>query len=93
LPERGNTVVLDERGKSCSSVEFAKRIARWREEGDDVSFVIGGADGVARTLRERAHWLWSLSPLTLPHGLVRILLAEQIYRAASILGNHPYHRE
>ncbi len=93
LPDRGSVVVLDERGKTCTSTELAKRIARWREDGDDVSFVIGGADGIARSLKERADWLWSLSSLTLPHGLVRVLLVEQLYRAVSILRNHPYHRE
>ena len=57
-----------------------------------IAFVIGGADGTAARLKSGAEWLWSLSPLTLPHGLVRVVLAEQLYRAASILGNHPYHR-
>lgn len=93
LPDRGSVVVLDERGKTCTSTELAKRIVRWRDDGDDVSFVIGGADGIAPTLKARADWLWSLSSLTLPHGLVRVLLVEQLYRAVSILGNHPYHRE
>jgi len=58
-----------------------------------VALVIGGADGTSATLKNSADWLWSLSPLTLPHGLVRVVLAEQLYRAASILGNHPYHRD
>ncbi|MDP1718072.1 MAG: 23S rRNA (pseudouridine(1915)-N(3))-methyltransferase RlmH, partial [Burkholderiales bacterium] len=62
-------------------------------EGRDVAFVIGGADGTAAALKDEADLLWSLSPLTLPHALVRVVLAEQLYRAISILKNHPYHRE
>ena len=62
-------------------------------EGREVALVIGGADGLSEALRAQADWLWSLSPLTLPHGLVRVVVAEQLYRASSILSNHPYHRE
>ena len=62
-------------------------------EGRDAAFLIGGPDGLAAAIRQEADWLWSLSPLTLPHGLVRVVLAEQLYRAHSILKNHPYHRE
>lgn len=93
LPKGGLTVVLDETGKTVSTRQLADRISRWREDGRDVAFVIGGADGTAARLKTSADWLWSLSPLTLPHGLVRVVLAEQLYRAASILGNHPYHRD
>ncbi len=93
LPAGCRTVVLDEQGKRFSTRELAQRMARWRDAGGDVGFVIGGADGTAPALREEADLVWSLSPLTLPHGLVRIVLAEQLYRAASILANHPYHRE
>ena len=92
LPKSGLTVVLDETGNSVSTRALADRIMHWRADGRDVSFVIGGADGTAARLKKSADWLWSLSPLTLPHGLVRVLLAEQLYRAASIIGNHPYHR-
>ena len=93
LPAGCFRVVLDEHGKSFSTRQLADRIARWREAGRDVAFVIGGADGTAAALKEQADLLWSLSPLTLPHGLVRIVLAEQLYRAVSILSGHPYHRE
>ena len=93
LPEGCRKVVLDERGRQFSSRELAQRMARWRESGHDVGFVIGGADGTAPELREDADLVWSLSPLTLPHGLVRVILAEQLYRAAMILAHHPYHRE
>jgi len=86
------TVVLDERGHSVTTRALAQRLQTWRDGGRDVAFVIGGADGTAPRLKAHADWLWSLSPLTLPHGLVRVLLAEQLYRAQSILANHPYHR-
>jgi 23S rRNA (pseudouridine1915-N3)-methyltransferase len=93
LPAGCYTVVLDERGKLLATRDLAKRLSGWREAGRDVGFVIGGADGTAAGLQRDADLLWSLSPLTLPHGLVRVVLAEQLYRAASILANHPYHRE
>lgn len=93
LPVGCYKVVLDERGAAWSTRELADRIARWREFGRDVGFIIGSADGTAAALRDDADVLWSLSPLTLPHGLVRIVLAEQLYRAVSILSGHPYHRE
>jgi 23S rRNA (pseudouridine1915-N3)-methyltransferase len=85
-------VVLDEAGKTVATAELARRLRVWRDGGRDVAFVIGGADGTAPRLKTGAAWLWSLSPLTLPHGLVRVVLAEQLYRAQSILANHPYHR-
>lgn len=93
LPARCRRIVLDERGKSLSTIDLSKRIERWKSEGDDVAFVIGGADGTAASLKQEAEFLWSLSPLTLPHGLCRIILAEQLYRAVSLLAGHPYHRE
>lgn len=93
LPARCYKVVLDERGVGLSTRQLAARVARWRETGCDVAFIIGGADGTAAALKEEADLLWSVSPLTLPHGLARIVLAEQLYRAMSILAGHPYHRE
>ena len=81
-----------ETGSGVSTRQLAQRLEQWRARGGDVALVIGGADGTARSLKTRADWLWSLSPLTLPHGLVRVVLAEQLYRAAAILNNHPYHR-
>jgi 23S rRNA (pseudouridine1915-N3)-methyltransferase len=92
LPKGAMRVILDEAGTSVSTRQLAQRMTQWREQGRDVAFVIGGADGSAARLKNSADWLWSLSPLTLPHGLVRVILAEQLYRAASIFGNHPYHR-
>lgn len=93
LPRDALCVMLDEHGRSFPTRKLADHLGRWRNEGRDVAFVIGGADGLDAGLKSGADLLWSLSPLTLPHGLVRVLLAEQLYRAASILANHPYHRE
>jgi 23S rRNA (pseudouridine1915-N3)-methyltransferase len=92
LPADCIRVALDERGTLFSTMDLARRIARWREAGRDVAFIVGGADGLAESVRKAAHLVWSLSPLTLPHGLARVALAEQLYRADSILRNHPYHR-
>ncbi len=92
LPSRSMKVVLDERGGACTTRELSQRLEEWRMAGRDVAFVIGGPDGVHAELREEADWLWSLSPLTLPHGLVRVIVAEQLYRAWSLTQNHPYHR-
>ena len=93
LPKRCFKVVLDARGQPATTADIARRIARWRQEGRDVAFVIGGADGTASALQQDADLLLSLSALTLPHGLCRVLLAEQLYRAVSLLAGHPYHRE
>ena len=92
LPKACYKVVLDERGVSFNTRGLAARIERWRQRGGDVAFMIGGADGVAAALKQEADLLWSLSALTLPHPLVRIMLAEQLYRATSLLSGHPYHR-
>jgi 23S rRNA (pseudouridine1915-N3)-methyltransferase len=93
LPVRCYKVVLDERGKPITTADVARRIERWKQDGQDVAFVIGGADGTARGLQQDADLLLALSPLTLPHGLCRVILAEQLYRAVSLLAGHPYHRE
>jgi len=93
LPAGCIKVALDERGTLINSMELARRMARWREAGRAVAFIIGGADGLDESVKRAADFAWSLSPLTLPHGLARVALAEQLYRAVSILHNHPYHRE
>ena len=93
LPASCMKVVLDERGTLFDTMALARRMARWREMGRNVAFILGGADGLADSVKKSADLLWSLSPLTLPHGLARVVLAEQLYRAVSILHNHPYHRE
>jgi 23S rRNA (pseudouridine1915-N3)-methyltransferase len=93
LPKGCLRVVLDEHGRSLTSIQLSERLKDWLASGSDVAFVIGGADGLAPALKDDAELLWSLSDLTLPHALVRVILAEQLYRAVSILQNHPYHRE
>ena len=86
-------IVLDERGRQFTSRELAGKIDDWQTVGQDIVFVIGGPDGVAADVLQRANLTWSLSKLTLPHGLARVLFAEQIYRAWSLLSGHPYHRD
>jgi 23S rRNA (pseudouridine1915-N3)-methyltransferase len=85
-------IALDERGREWSTAELAQELERWLTEAPRVALVIGGADGLAPACRDRANSLWSLSRLTLPHGLVRVLVAEQLYRAWTVLAGHPYHR-
>lgn len=85
-------VALDERGEPWSSTELADRLSRWEQDHGRVALLVGGPDGLDPSVRQRAGACWSLSRLTLPHGLVRVLLAEQVYRAWSILNGHPYHR-
>ena len=85
-------VLLDERGKQLSSKRLATRMSDWQSDGRDLCFVIGGPDGVSENVRRRADISWSLSQLTLPHGLARVLFAEQLYRAHSLQTGHPYHR-
>ncbi|HST28284.1 MAG TPA: 23S rRNA (pseudouridine(1915)-N(3))-methyltransferase RlmH [Rudaea sp.] len=92
IPKGAHVVALDGRGKAWSSEELAKQLANWRMQGKDLAFLIGGADGFASTVLDRADQQWSLGPATLPHPLVRIVLVEQLYRVASLLANHPYHR-
>jgi 23S rRNA (pseudouridine1915-N3)-methyltransferase len=84
---------LDERGTQLSTRELAAWLKQRMQEGTDLAFLIGGADGLAPQVLERANFKWSLSRLTLPHAMVRVLLSEQLYRAHSILANHPYHRD
>jgi 23S rRNA (pseudouridine1915-N3)-methyltransferase len=86
-------VLLDERGRQFSSSELAVQLQSWQSDGRDLCFAIGGPDGVSAAVRERANSTWSLSKLTLPHGLARVLFAEQLYRAWSLQIGHPYHRE
>jgi 23S rRNA (pseudouridine1915-N3)-methyltransferase len=92
LPKQAHVVSLDGRGKSYSSEQLAQRLEAWRQGGRDLVFLIGGPEGHAPEVIAAANESWSLGPLTLPHMLVRLIVAEQIYRAASLLANHPYHR-
>lgn len=93
IPDGAKVVALDERGRDMGSVDFAARLRDWRDGGaQDVAFLIGGADGHGDAVRERADLLLSFGRMTWPHMLVRALLAEQLWRAHSILAGHPYHR-
>jgi len=92
LPADAVSVALDERGQSDDTERFAHRLDGWLQDGRDIAFLIGGADGLEPGLKRSAHLMLSLSAMTLPHQLVRVLLAEQLFRAVSILNNHPYHR-
>lgn len=86
-------VLLDEKGEHIGSREFATRLEAWLGDGRDLCFIIGGPDGTGTGIRSRSDFCWSLSRLTLPHGLARVLFAEQLYRAWAIGKGHPYHRE
>jgi 23S rRNA (pseudouridine1915-N3)-methyltransferase len=92
LPAGCLQVVLDERGRTFDSGAFARQFGQWRATGEDIAFLIGGADGLSARLKSAASMLLSLSPLTLPHGLARVVLVEQLYRAHTLLIGHPYHR-
>ncbi len=92
LPAGCHMVVLDEVGQQWTTIKFADVIKQWTYDGGAVAFVIGGADGLHHDIKQAADELIALSKLTLPHGLVRVLLAEQLYRAISIIKGHPYHR-
>jgi 23S rRNA (pseudouridine1915-N3)-methyltransferase len=93
LRPQDHVVALDERGKSRTSLELSRWLAARQQAGNDLAFLVGGADGYAPEVLERANERWSLSPLTLPHALVRVVFAEQLYRAVTLLDGHPYHRE
>jgi 23S rRNA (pseudouridine1915-N3)-methyltransferase len=88
-----HVVALDERGLSWTTAELASALGRWRDSALDAAFVIGSADGLAESVKHDANVVIALSALTLPHGLVRVMLVEQLYRAASLLQGHPYHRK
>lgn len=89
---RERLICLDVRGKNWSTEQLAERVQTAMQDGDDLAFVIGGADGLSKHVLAQAQACWSLSNLTLPHALVRVLVMEQLYRAMTILHNHPYHR-
>jgi 23S rRNA (pseudouridine1915-N3)-methyltransferase len=93
LPARCRRVALDERGRTLTTMELARNMESWLAGGEDVAFLIGGPDGLAPELKRSAGLAMRLSSFTLPHGLARVVLAEQLYRALSILDHHPYHRE
>lgn len=93
LPKGARVIALDERGKESGTCGLAVQLEAWMQERGPLAFVIGGADGLDDVLKKSAAMQLRLSSLTLPHGLARVLLAEQLYRALSIIGGHPYHRD
>jgi len=93
LPQNALRIALDERGAQPTTKQLAQQMQDWMRGGRDVAFIIGGADGLHESVKNSAQQLMALSALTLPHGMVRVLLAEQLYRAHSLMHNHPYHRE
>jgi 23S rRNA (pseudouridine1915-N3)-methyltransferase len=93
LPPGALCIALDEHGATPTTRQLCQQMQDWMQRGCDVAFVIGGADGLHESVKKQAQQLMALSALTLPHGMVRVLLAEQLYRAHSLMHNHPYHRE
>ncbi|HJV72620.1 MAG TPA: 23S rRNA (pseudouridine(1915)-N(3))-methyltransferase RlmH [Noviherbaspirillum sp.] len=92
IPKGARIIALDERGKDLTTMQLSQLLSQWQQDGRDVTFVVGGADGLDAGFKASADMLVRISSLTLPHGMVRVLLAEQLYRAWSITQNHPYHR-
>jgi 23S rRNA (pseudouridine1915-N3)-methyltransferase len=92
IPEKNNIIALDVKGKSFSTEQLAHQLQLWRENSRDISIIIGGPNGLSKEVLAAAETKWSLSTLTFPHPLVRVILAEQLYRAISYLAGHPYHR-
>ena len=93
LPPRCRTIVMDEHGRHWTTAKLADSISGWMRKGGDTAFIIGGADGLSPGIKNSAEEILALSALTLPHSLVRVLLVEQLYRAVSIIKQHPYHRK
>ena len=93
LPASCRIVVLDEKGDDLTTLKLARRLETWMQDGRDVALLIGGADGLDEEFKQQADDRLRLSSLTLPHGMARLLLCEQLYRAVSVIKNHPYHRE
>ncbi len=93
LPKNCYLIALDEHGIEPTTVQLSQWLGQWQQNGQDIALIIGGADGLDEAIKARAQRLLALSKLTLPHGMVRVLLAEQLYRAWSLQHNHPYHRE
>ncbi|AZR22456.1 23S rRNA (pseudouridine(1915)-N(3))-methyltransferase RlmH [Xanthomonas vasicola] len=92
LPKNAYVIALDVPGRPLSSEQLAQRMEHWRGQGRDLAFLIGGPEGHSAEVLKSASESWSIGPLTLPHMLVRLIVAEQLYRAAAMLANHPYHR-
>ena len=92
VPRGAHVIALDVKGRAWSTEQLSEKMKQWMHDGRDVALLVGGPEGLTDECRAAAEQLWSLSPLTFPHPLVRVVLAEQLYRAWSILANHPYHR-
>lgn len=92
IPKGAHVVAMDVKGKSFTTEQLAARLGEWMQSGQDIALLVGGPEGLSAECRDLAHEYWSLSALTFPHPLVRIIVAEQLYRAWSVLKNHPYHR-
>lgn len=93
IPKGSVVVALDERGKNLRSTQLADQLLKWHDQGEQLTLLIGSADGLSAALKSECHAMWKLSDLTLPHALARVLAAEALYRAWSIVAGHPYHRE
>ena len=93
IPANSFVIMLDEHGKNLTSIEFANKLEQISLNNPNICFIIGGADGIHPSLKSKAHFIMQLSSFTYPHALVRVIILEQLYRAISILNNHPYHRE
>ncbi|ALP52039.1 50S rRNA methyltransferase [Candidatus Tenderia electrophaga] len=93
IPAPAHVIALDEGGKQWTTLHLAEQMQGWMQDGRDIALLVGGADGLSHGCKQRAEQRWALSKLTLPHPLVRVLLAEQLYRAWSVTQGHPYHRE
>lgn len=93
IPANSLIIALDVKGKSFSTPQLAQHLEVWQQQANSASFIIGGPDGLDQKVLQKAHMAWSLSPLTFPHPLARLMVVEQLYRAYAILANHPYHRE
>ena len=92
IPQQAHVVALDQHGKPWSTEDLAEQIKQWMSMGQDIVLLVGGPDGLSNTALQRADQRWSLSSLTLPHPLVRVVVAEQLYRAMMVIKNHPYHK-
>lgn len=93
IPKGARLIILDEHGQQVTTKGLADKLEEWLAGGQDVALIVGGPDGLETSLIQQAQWKWGLSNLTMPHPMVRILVAEQLYRAWSLINNHPYHRE
>jgi 23S rRNA (pseudouridine1915-N3)-methyltransferase len=93
IPNNAHAIALDERGKQWTTLQLSEQMQAWMQDGRDIALLVGGPEGLSQACKQRAEQSWSLSKLTLPHPLVRVFLAEQLYRAWSVTQGHPYHRE